>query len=100
MAGRPSNALSSATDGPPEMKMRPWWPSDSQLTSDSGPPERRTVSGAALSGSVSSLTAANVLLIVLIANRTTTPLSSAIVSASNNVTTITAETRGGATRLS
>ncbi len=93
------NSVRSWTDGPPEMKILPWWPSDSQLTSDCGPPERRSDVGAAKSGSVSSLTAANVLLIVLIATRTTTPLSSATVNANNSATTTTAATRGGATRL-
>jgi len=94
------NSESCCTVGPAATKIRPWCPSDSHDTSDPGPPERSGLVGAAKSGSVSSLTASKVLLIVVIANRTTIPLSSAIVNASNASITTTAETRGGATRLS
>ena len=80
--------------------MRPWCPSDSQDTSDCGPPDRSGVRGAAVSGFISSLTVAKVLFIVRIANFTTTPLSKAMLSTSSSDTTITAETRGGAKRSS
>ena len=58
------------------------------------------MSGPGKSGSVSSLTAAKVLFKTLIADRTTTPLSSATVNANSSTTTTTAETRGGAMRSS
>ena len=82
------------------MKIRPWCPNDSHDTKDCGPPERSVVFGAAVSGSNSLFTEAKVLFMVRIANFTTTPLSNAMLSATNNVTTMTAETRGGAKRSS
>lgn len=63
-------------------------------------PDRNREVGAAKSGLVSSLTAENVRLILSIATRATTPLSSAMVNANSRITTTTAETRGGANRLS
>src|SRR6476659_705556 len=62
IAGLPLNFESSSTVGPAEANTRPWWPSDSQLANDSGPPDRKRDVGAAKSGSVSSLAAAKVLL--------------------------------------
>jgi hypothetical protein len=94
------NAVSWSTVGPPLMNIRPWCPSDSQVTSDCGPPDRSDVRGAAVSGVISSLTVAKVLFMVCIANFTTTPLSIAVVSTTSSVATITAETLGGAKRSS
>lgn len=59
--------------------------------------ERRGVIGAGKSGSLSSLTAANVRLMVSIA-ADHHPLSNAMLNASSNATTTTAETRGGRKR--
>jgi hypothetical protein len=96
----PLNRVRFSVGVAPATNTLPWWPKDSQLTSDCGPPDCSVDVGAAKSGSVSSLTASKVLLIVLIAKRTTTPLRIAIVSTSSRVTATTAETRGGATRSS
>ena len=84
MAGAPLNLVSWSTVGPPLTKIRPWCPSDSQDTSDCGPPERSGVRGAGVSGFISLLTVAKVLFMVRIANLTTTPLSSAIVRATSS----------------
>src|SRR3954464_15597688 len=100
IAGLPLNFESSSTAGPADTNTLPWWPSDSQSVNDSGPPDRNFEFGAGKSGSVSSLTVANVLLRLSIPTRTTTPFSSAILSARSKATTTTRETRGGATRFS
>src|SRR6476469_6290730 len=62
IAGLPLNFESSSTVGPADTNTLPWWPSDSQSVNETGPHDRHFESGAGNSGSVSSLTVANVLL--------------------------------------
>ena len=97
MAGAPLNSVSCATVGPLPTKSRPWCPSESQDTSEPGPPERSVLVGAGWSGSISSLTVAKVLFITLIAPRTTTPFRMAIPNDSSATIAMTNDTRGGAT---
>ena len=80
------------------MKMRPWWPRDSHDTSDWGPPERDGVFGRAVSGLISSLTDANVLFMVRIADLSTTPLRTVMVRTVSATTTMVADRRNGAMR--
>ena len=100
VAGALLNSESCATVGPLPTKMRPWWPSEDQDTCEPGPPDRSAEVGAGCFGSNSSLTFENVLFITLIAPRTTTPLRTAMKTASTVMSVTTNETRGGATRLS
>ena len=83
-AGAPLNFDSSSTVAAPSTKMRPWWPSVAHVTSEPGPPERSVLVGGGLSGSISLLTDSNVLFIVSIANRRTTPLRIAMNSATTS----------------
>ena len=98
MAGAPLNLVSSSTVGPLSTKMRPSRPSESHDTSDCGPPDRNGVFGAAVSGLISLLAEAKVLFMVRIANLSTTPLRSVIVSTVSRTTTMVADRRNGAMR--
>jgi hypothetical protein len=45
LAAEPVNAAISSAEGPVPLMVRPWRPSDSQDTSDPGPPERSPLVG-------------------------------------------------------